>query len=470
MKKIILILALVCCAWTTQAQDSNLKKTIEEGIKTSIKQTENREWKEAFATCRQMDALIYSHEQKSQQQAPDLHYLVTKERLRMYMRLNNADRSKAQIDQLDTYTQQAKNNALSEDLLMTKAGYYQKFGMLEKSLQCYKQLIQKRSEGEDETGINQCYQDMIAQAKQDKNTYLNNALEKLYTNWQDSIQRVKAAQAFATLQEQHNETQTTLQEKEEKIGMQQGIIAFLCILAAALAGGLFFFIGAKFKSTIQIKKLKNSLSLANDNNEMKSNFIGNISEQVAPSLDAIQAATADNPTAIRHITALKNMMNHIQTYMELETCREERYEVKDINVSSFCEKVMEKARENFKSEVEAIVNVPRTNIRTNAEALENILLYLLDNAALNTESGKITLEFKKRSAHSGQFIVTDTGSGIPEEKRFSLFKPFAEIQDLTKGDGLGLPTCALIAYKLNGTLRLDEEYKKGTRFVLELHS
>ena len=114
--------------------------------------------------------------------------------------------------------------------------------------------------------------------------------------------------------------------------------------------------------------------------------------------------------------------------------------------------------------------MPRVNVRTNAEALENILLYLLGNAAQHTESGKITLEFKKRSAHSGQFIVTDTGTGIPEEKRANLFKPFAEVQDLTKGDGLGLPTCSLIAYKLNGTLRLDEEYKKGTRFVLELRS
>ena len=98
------------------------------------------------------------------------------------------------------------------------------------------------------------------------------------------------------------------------------------------------------------------------------------------------------------------------------------------------------------------------------------MLYLLHNAALHTETGKITLEFKKRSAHSGQFIVTDTGTGIPEEKHANLFKPFVEVLDLTQGDGLGLPTCSLIAYKLNGTLRLDEGYKKGTRFVLELHS
>lgn len=97
------------------------------------------------------------------------------------------------------------------------------------------------------------------------------------------------------------------------------------------------------------------------------------------------------------------------------------------------------------------------------------MLYLLRNAALHTDNGKITLEFKKRSAHTGQFIITDTGTGIPTEIKGKLFKPFAEIHDLTQGNGLGLPTCSLIAYKLNGTLHLDNEYKKGTRFVLELH-
>lgn len=85
------------------------------------------------------------------------------------------------------------------------------------------------------------------------------------------------------------------------------------------------------------------------------------------------------------------------------------------------------------------------------------------------KSGKISLEFKKRSAHTHQFILTDTGTGIPVEAREKLFKPFAEIRDLTQGNGLGLPTCSLIAYKLNGTLTLDTDYKKGTRFILELH-
>ena len=468
MKKILFILSFACLSLAGQAQTSNLQQTVEEGIKTSIQQTENREWKEAFATCRQMDALIYADEQKNKKSAPQLHYLVTKERLRMYMRLNNNEQCQKQRNQLKVYADQAQTDALQEDLLMTQAGYYQKFGMTEKSLDCYKKLVQKRSVGKDEKGIDQCYQDMLKQAKQGNNATLTNALNKLYTHWQDSIKAVKAAQELQALQNDYNASQKVLKEKEDKIGTQQGIIIILCVLAVALAGGLLFFFGVMVKHISQIKKLKNSLSIANNNNELKSKFINSIGEQITPSLEAIEQAPSNSQK--KHIEALKAFLLHIQQYMSLETSREERYEVKDLNINALCESIMNKAKENFRPEVNATLNVPRVNIRTNAEALEKVLLYLLTNAALHTESGKITLEFKKRSAHTGQFILTDTGTGIPEEKRADLFKPFTEVLDLTEGDGLGLPTCSLIAYKLNGTLRLDEEYKKGTRFVLELHS
>ena len=466
MKKILVILTFACSLLSAQAQNANLRKAVEDGIKTSIQQTENREWKEAFATCRALDAMIATEEQKTKKQAPELHYLVSKERLRMYMRLSNKQSEcQEQLAKMEDWAEKAKSDEVSEDLLMAKAGYYQKNGMNDKSLQCYKQLVQKRSQGKDEQGVNQCFQDMLAQAKSGKNSSLTRALERLYTNWQDSIKAVKAAHELKSLQDEYAASQNTLAEKESKISTQKGIITFLCILVAALAGGLLFFIGIMFKNIRQIKKQKKSLAIANDNNELKSKFINNIGEQISPSLDAIECGHVK-----KHVQALKDLMTHIQSYMELESTREERYEMKDMNIQALCEGIMEKAKESFKPEVVASLNVPRVSVRTNAEALENVLLYLLGNAALHTESGKITLEFKKRSAHSGQFIVTDTGNGIPEEKRGSLFKPFSEVQDLTKGDGLGLPTCALIAYKLNGTLRLDEEYKKGTRFILELHS
>ena len=282
---------------------------------------------------------------------------------------------------------------------------------------------------------------------------------------------VKAAQKLTTLQQKYDENRQLLQEKEDKISTNLFIIIALCILTAILAAALVFLAALLFKHIRQVKKLKHSLGIANENNEQKSRFISNISTQIEPTLNTMEEATEVFSAKIlqKNIEALKKLMTDIQTYVTLEETREEHYPLKDMNINAFCETIMEKAKANFKPEVEAVLNVPRVNIKTNAEALERILLYLLRNAALHTDNGKITLEFKKRSAHTGQFIITDTGTGIPTEIKGKLFKPFAEIHDLTQGNGLGLPTCSLIAYKLNGTLHLDNEYKKGTRFVLELH-
>ena len=145
-------------------------------------------------------------------------------------------------------------------------------------------------------------------------------------------------------------------------------------------------------------------------------------------------------------------------------------EMKEINVNTFCEATMDKVKELVQPEVSTVVNAAKLQIKTNPEQLERILIHLLKNAAEYTESGKIFLDFKKRGAHTHQFIISDTGTGIPAEKQENLFKPFTEIKDLTEGDGLGLPICALIATKMNGSLTLDTSYTKGSRFVLELHT
>ena len=283
---------------------------------------------------------------------------------------------------------------------------------------------------------------------------------------------VKTANELNTLQQKYETSQKILQEKEDKITTNLIIIIALCVLSAILAAGLLFLATLLFKHIRQVKKLKHSLQIANENNEQKSKFIGNISAQIEPSLNTIDEATKgtiSTPILHENIKALKELMTAIQTYISLEETREEHYPLKELNINTLCESIMEKAKINFKSGVEAVVNVPRVNIKTNAEELERILNHLLNNAAEYTKSGKISLEFKKRSAHTHQFILTDTGTGIPVEARERLFKPFAKIRDLTQGNGLGLPTCSLIAYKLNGTLTLDTDYKKGTRFILELH-
>ena len=129
---------------------------------------------------------------------------------------------------------------------------------------------------------------------------------------------------------------------------------------------------------------------------------------------------------------------------------------------------MDKVKDKIHPDVEIIVDAPQLEVKTNAEQLERILLHLLNNAAQYTTSGKIWLEFKRKGAHLCHIIVTDNGTGIPNELKENIFKPFSEVKDLAEGDGLGLPICSLIANKLNGNLSIDMDYKKGCRFILVL--
>ena len=111
------------------------------------------------------------------------------------------------------------------------------------------------------------------------------------------------------------------------------------------------------------------------------------------------------------------------------------------------------------------------NAKINREYVTHILRHLLSNAVDYTpEMGTITLEYRKRGAHKFQFLVSNTGQPIAEDRREDVFKPFMEVKDLTTGDGLGLPICKQMAMKMNGDLSIDPEFTKGTRFVLDLYS
>ena len=132
---------------------------------------------------------------------------------------------------------------------------------------------------------------------------------------------------------------------------------------------------------------------------------------------------------------------------------------------------MDQIRDKVRSGVVLSTEVPKMTATFNKDMVTHILNHLLMGAAEHTpEGGHIRLEFKKRSVHKFQFIVSNTGPVIPEEMRENIFKPFVEVKDLTTGDGLGLPICQQMAMKMDGELHIDPEFTKGTRFVLSINA
>ena len=282
--------------------------------------------------------------------------------------------------------------------------------------------------------------------------------------WSDSINALKAKAELDALQQKYDDSLTTIGEKDDSLSAKQYIIIGLCVLAAILAAALVLGGIVLLRFILLTRKQKKTIAIANEHNELKTRFIHSISEQMEPTLNTLDQ---EEPG----VQALRTFSAHIQELSDLENTLSEPYEMVEKNVSTFCESVMDKVRGKTKEDVTLTVNAPKLNVRINPEQLERVLLHLLENAAEYTpDGGKIWLDFKKRGAHTHQFIVSDTGCGIPVELRANLFKPFTEVKVLTEGDGLGLPICSLIATKMNGTLILDENYTKGARFVLELHA
>lgn len=305
-------------------------------------------------------------------------------------------------------------------------------------------------------------------------------MERTYESfivWTDSVKALTAQDELNVLKRKYDESQLTIQEKDDSLSAKQYIIIGLCVLAVILVASLAILAVILLRFIANNHKLKKSVKIANEHNELKTKFIQNISSQMEPTLNTLatsaeelsQKAPQEAAQMQGQVAALKKFSDDIQELSSLENSLTEFYELSEINVGTFCENVMDKVKEYIKQDVTSSVNAPKLQVKTNKEQLERILLYLLKNAAFYTDQGRISLEFKKRGAHTHQFIVTDTGTGIPAEQQENLFKPFTEVKDLTTGDGLGLPICSLIAAKMNGSLTLDTNYTKGTRFVLELH-
>lgn len=113
-------------------------------------------------------------------------------------------------------------------------------------------------------------------------------------------------------------------------------------------------------------------------------------------------------------------------------------------------------------------------IRTDKMRLEQILKNLISNAIKFTSQGSVTLEVKKNAEDEKiiDFIVRDTGIGIPREKQPLIFEAFQQADGSTKrkygGTGLGLSISRELAKLLNGEITLKSTVNEGSEFTLSI--
>ena len=104
--------------------------------------------------------------------------------------------------------------------------------------------------------------------------------------------------------------------------------------------------------------------------------------------------------------------------------------------------------------------------------LRQILINLTDNAIKFTKSGDVivgvTVESATNDEHCLHFTITDTGIGIPEEKRVMIFDAFVQADGTTTrtygGTGLGLSIASQVVRHMGGRIWVESTLGQGTTF------
>lgn len=439
------------------------RQGVECGVKATAMYYKENFYKEAFDLLRRIDQVINADGKSANSKKAAMHYLTTKERMQMYMKMRRSESAKEQLNAMEALTKQAGEESLDNDLLYSKAIYHYTFGQNAEGNAVFKVMADRLTASKEYDKVDEVYQQLIANGRRSGNANMVAQSYSNYIAWKDSANALKVADQIGALNKQIADHEATIEEKDSSLASRQAIIISLGILAAILAGALVVGAIVLLRFIVLTRKQKKTIQLANETNALKAKFISNISAHLEPSLKKLDSSIPD-------VKALLDFSSHIQTLSALENAPKDNIEREDTQVHPFCETIMDQIRDKVKNEVTLTVNAQKMSVSINKEYVSHILTHLLCNAAIYTpEGGTICLEFKKRSPHTYQFLVSNTGEVIPEEKREDIFKPFNGVRDLTQGDGLGLPICKQMALKMNGDLDIDERFTKGTRFVLDLH-
>ena len=105
---------------------------------------------------------------------------------------------------------------------------------------------------------------------------------------------------------------------------------------------------------------------------------------------------------------------------------------------------------------------------TDEIALTAILRNLLSNSLKYTDEGEVTLTVRAGHRYV-EFVVADTGIGIPADQIEHIFEEFFQVAGVRRGGtGLGLPYARRLTELLGGQLRLTSEPGRGTTVTLRL--
>jgi CheY-like chemotaxis protein len=240
------------------------------------------------------------------------------------------------------------------------------------------------------------------------------------------------------------------------------------------------------------QKLKRASHTATMASRVKTQFLANMSHEIRTPLGAILgfteliSRTSQSPEIHEWISIIQRNGNHllglIDEILDISQIEANRFEIeyKPTNpLQEAREAVMLLTNRAKQKDLDLQIRVEGeipTTISCDPGRLRQILINLVGNAIKFTDRGYVHLTLRQGEFHGGdalEFLVEDSGKGIPHAQRKRLFQPFMQGDSSTKrtfgGTGLGLAISLAYAQALGGTVELLKSTEnKGTTFVLRL--
>ena len=243
------------------------------------------------------------------------------------------------------------------------------------------------------------------------------------------------------------------------------------------------------------KELEIAKQKAEESLKMKTNFIQQISHEIrtplnilsgftqvitTPGMDMDEATKKDINERIsentNRITSLVNKMLALSdaNSRSMIECNDDALAVLIAAQAADESQIEQNTKIDFDMKIEP--EAESIMLHTNLQQATQALSMLLDNAqkfmygkgqSPDTTKGKVTLLVTKNSKNV-QFVVEDTGIGIPKKDAARIFDEFVQLDDFYEGTGIGLTIARSIARRMGGDVVLDTSYTQGARFILRL--